>query len=213
MSNFGERIYELRNKNNMSQGALADKLDVSRQTISKWENSMCMPETEKLIQLSDIFDVSTDYILKGEENSAEPVYVYVQDPNIQNSSKHSEQIVRKYVGMVLSVVFSIATIALLIIGGEILAIIPGAVAILGILLVKNVKHPWLITSWIVYVVFVASAPFFSVLSPFLIFDPIIYTEGYTAHFLIGYGLWLTLGVLIICTIKAKRGFIFKKYKK
>ena len=63
MSNFGERIYDLRSRNNMSQGALADKLDVSRQTISKWENNMCLPEAEKLMQLSEIFGVSTDYIL------------------------------------------------------------------------------------------------------------------------------------------------------
>ena len=64
MTNFGERIYNLRNRNNMSQGDLADRLDVSRQTISKWENNMCLPEAEKLLQLSEIFGVSTDYIFE-----------------------------------------------------------------------------------------------------------------------------------------------------
>ena len=49
MTSIGERIYDLRNRNNMSQGALADKLNVSRQTISKWENNMCLPEAEKLL--------------------------------------------------------------------------------------------------------------------------------------------------------------------
>ena len=63
MVNSGEIIYNLRVKNNMSQGNLADKLNVSRQTVSKWENGICMPDTEKLIQLSEIFNVSTDYIL------------------------------------------------------------------------------------------------------------------------------------------------------
>ena len=62
---LGERLYELRTKNNMSQGALAERLDVSRQTVSKWENNLSVPETEKILQLSEIFSVSTDYILKG----------------------------------------------------------------------------------------------------------------------------------------------------
>ena len=93
MSDFGERIYELRNKNNMSQGDLADRLEVSRQTVSKWENSMCKPEADKLIQLSEIFNISIDYILKGEQIQVDPVYVYVKDTDGQ--TKNNEQIVRK----------------------------------------------------------------------------------------------------------------------
>ena len=63
---IGERIYELRRKNGMSQEDLAEKMNVSRQSISKWESSQSVPEVEKIIQLSNIFSVSTDWILKGE---------------------------------------------------------------------------------------------------------------------------------------------------
>ncbi|MBQ9976785.1 MAG: helix-turn-helix transcriptional regulator [Clostridia bacterium] len=52
--NLGEKIYTLRTKSNMSQGALADALDVSRQSISKWENNTSVPELEKLIKMSKI---------------------------------------------------------------------------------------------------------------------------------------------------------------
>ena len=52
MSDFGERIYELRNKNNMSQGDLADRLEVSRQTVSKWENSMWLLPRAKQAEIS-----------------------------------------------------------------------------------------------------------------------------------------------------------------
>ena len=210
MTSIGERIYDLRNRNNMSQGNLADKLDVSRQTISKWENNMCLPEAEKLLQLSEIFGVSVDYILKGRTiTEPEPVYIYVKDPDGENSSKYNEKIVRKYVGIVLAVIFALITIVILAMGGTIFAVIPGAVIVLGILLAKNVQHPWLITSWATYIIGVAALPFFTRISPFMIFDPIIYTEGYTLHLLWGWGIWIALAVLILCTIKAKRGYIFR----
>lgn len=187
----------------MSQGDLAEKLDVSRQTISKWENGMCMPETEKLIQLSDIFTVSTDYILKGEDKSTEPVYLYVKSEE-GSTSAYNEQIVRKYIGIVLAVVFTLVAAVLLLMGGSYTAILPGAVVLLGILFAANVKHPWLITFWTFYACVLVILPFISAISPLKIFNPIIYTEGYGAHLVWGWGLWLVLAVLVFATVKAKK---------
>ena len=65
--NLGETIYRLRTAKQMSQGELAEMLDVSRQSISKWENNSAVPELEKLIRLSEIFEVSLDELVKGEE--------------------------------------------------------------------------------------------------------------------------------------------------
>ena len=65
--NLGERIYQMRTTRNMSQGDLADKLNVSRQSISKWENNMSVPDLEKIVLLSNIFQVSLDELVKGEE--------------------------------------------------------------------------------------------------------------------------------------------------
>ena len=67
--NLGERIYKLRTARQMSQGDLAEMLDVSRQSISKWENNSAVPELEKLLRLSEIFEVSLDKLVKGEEKS------------------------------------------------------------------------------------------------------------------------------------------------
>lgn len=200
MNSIGERIYELRKQNNMLQGDLADKLDVSRQTISKWENNSSLPEVEKLIQLSEIFGVSTDYILKIDEKKSDPVYIYVKDTDSENIPKHNETIVRKYVGIVLSAVFTLITVFLIIAGGEILAIPPGAVAALGILLACNVKHPWLTVSWLTYVITIAVLPFFTAINPLLIFDPILYTEGYLAPLVITYAVWIIFFILIFCTV-------------
>lgn len=62
--NFAEKIRLIRSKNRLSQEELADKLGVSRQTVSKWESGISYPEIEKLIAVSDMFDVSIDYLLK-----------------------------------------------------------------------------------------------------------------------------------------------------
>ncbi len=67
MNNIGTKIYELRLKNNLSQDILAEKLGVSRQAISKWENSQSVPELEKIVLMSEIFGVSIDYIVKGKD--------------------------------------------------------------------------------------------------------------------------------------------------
>lgn len=65
--NLGERIYELRNEKNLSQGDLADTLDVSRQSVSKWENNMAVPDLDKLIKLCDIFEISLDELTGREK--------------------------------------------------------------------------------------------------------------------------------------------------
>lgn len=63
--NFGENLQKLRKEKNISQEQLAEELNVSRQTIGKWENGITYPETECLIQISDFFEVSIDFLLKG----------------------------------------------------------------------------------------------------------------------------------------------------
>ncbi len=55
---ISEKLYALRKKSGMSQEQLAEKLNVSRQAISKWESGSAMPETEKLIAISNYFNVS-----------------------------------------------------------------------------------------------------------------------------------------------------------
>ena len=66
---FKENLIQLRKKANLSQEQLADKLSVTRQAISKWESGQTMPEADKILLLSDIFNVTTDQLLKGVEDS------------------------------------------------------------------------------------------------------------------------------------------------
>jgi len=62
---IGEKIYALRKQQNLSQEELSTILNVSRQAISKWETSESIPDVNNVVQLSEIFDVTTDFILKN----------------------------------------------------------------------------------------------------------------------------------------------------
>lgn len=61
--NLSEKIFELRKARGLSQEQLAEKLGVSRQSVSKWELGESSPETERLTVLSKVFNVTTDYLL------------------------------------------------------------------------------------------------------------------------------------------------------
>lgn len=65
--NISDRIQQLRKAKGISQEELADKIGVSRQAVSKWESEQSIPDTEKIIALSDYFETTTDYLLKGIE--------------------------------------------------------------------------------------------------------------------------------------------------
>lgn len=64
---FSEKLLTLRKANNLTQEQLAEKLDTSRQSVSKWEGGQATPELDKIMALSAIFDVTTDYLLKSSE--------------------------------------------------------------------------------------------------------------------------------------------------
>ncbi len=70
---FAEKIYTLRTQAGMSQASLAETLQVSRQTVSKWELGTSYPEIEKLLAISNLFHVTTDYLLKDQPASQEDV--------------------------------------------------------------------------------------------------------------------------------------------
>lgn len=69
--NIADRIQTLRKSKGISQEELAIKMGVSRQAVSKWESEQSSPDIDKIILLSEFFDVTTDYILKGIEPFAD----------------------------------------------------------------------------------------------------------------------------------------------
>ena len=67
---IGEKIYQCRKKQNLTQESLAEKLSVSRQSVSKWETGDALPEITKLKPLSEIFGVSVEWLLSETDEAA-----------------------------------------------------------------------------------------------------------------------------------------------
>ena len=64
---IADKILSLRKGSGMSQEELAEKLNVSRQSVSKWESAAAIPDVSKILEMSKIFGVTTDYLLKDDE--------------------------------------------------------------------------------------------------------------------------------------------------
>lgn len=100
---LGNNIYTLRAKADLSQEELAAKLGVSRQSVSKWETDASVPDVDKLIQLSKIFEITLDELVNGAENQQQADMIRPEATQIENGSAviNSSFKSRKIVGAVL----------------------------------------------------------------------------------------------------------------
>lgn len=133
-----ERINLLRKKMGLSQEELANKIGVSRQAVSKWESGQSMPDLDKIIALSDLFGVSTDYILKGTDVSYDEGTL-----NAETSKKIMISGAIIFALLALMIAFSLNRfrddeIFMLTIGGGVIGYFAGY--ILGLVLAGKSKH-------------------------------------------------------------------------
>ena len=100
-----EKLYNLRRKQGLSQEGLAEKLDCSRQVISKWENGTTTPDAEMLQKYSELFGVSIDYLVK--EDIEEPTSVQPTEKNSGN---------KKLLGILGIVISLLGCVSLIVFG-------------------------------------------------------------------------------------------------
>jgi transcriptional regulator with XRE-family HTH domain len=115
---IADRIQTLRKSKGMSQEELADVAGVSRQAVSKWESEQSTPDLDKVVILSEIFDVTTDYLLKGiepVETADHKTMADVVDQKIltEKNGKRAQSIL-KWVLIVLGALLAIDFISMLI---------------------------------------------------------------------------------------------------
>ena len=84
---ISEKLLNLRKAKNLTQEELAEKLDVSRQSVSKWETGQCVPDADKLTVLSDIFGVSVDFLLRPSEIDV----LTIKAESLENQQKNLEK--------------------------------------------------------------------------------------------------------------------------
>ena len=136
--NLGERIFQLRTEKNMSQGDLADKLDVSRQSVSKWENNTAVPDLDKLIKLCDVFEISLDEITGRKVQKEKTSNKLEEIKEIKNSLTQTQQIgcILLCVGLVCALIFPILSPSILICGTICLTV---------------KKNPWYWCIWVIFI--------------------------------------------------------------
>lgn len=124
---LGEKITALRNRSGMSQGDLAEKINVSRQSISKWETDASIPELDKLLQLSELFHITLDELVKGETiptptEKAAPEPTPTPPPPAAEKSGST----RKIVGTILLCFGALMFMLLLLLGGDLAGLVYAA---------------------------------------------------------------------------------------
>jgi transcriptional regulator with XRE-family HTH domain len=105
MEGIGQRIYEERKKKGMSQGELGEKLDLSAKAVSKWETGETQPTLDNVARLAEIFGVSTDYLLKGNDTNpnASAAHLHYLEP--QKEARHRLRVAGWIVGGIGVAVF------------------------------------------------------------------------------------------------------------
>ena len=98
---LGERLLELRKKHGLSQEEVADKLNVSRQTISKWETDSSTPDFDKIIPICELYGISSNELLKGEKEEKENI----------SSMSEEEKAHKRIGGIVFSIFLYFAAVA------------------------------------------------------------------------------------------------------
>lgn len=125
--NLSDKLFSLRKKQGLSQEALAEKLNVSRQAVSRWENGSAQPDASNILQLSKLFDVTADYLLNDDYHSDD------DSPKVQTVKQNNLRLIMLYLVLieVMTVLMQfLTTIILKNIFFAVLSLIPFA-AIIG----------------------------------------------------------------------------------
>lgn len=198
---LGERIASFRNANNMSQGDLAERLNVSRQSVSKWETNSSIPELDKLIQLSDLFQISLDELVREEERiketteqEVEPPQIIIQKPMVP---------AHKIIGYIL-LGFGLLCCILGLFAGRLLFLIGIYSIVCSIICILIQKHAGLIIGWITMVLLFFLTPAFTGIRIFSVFHPGYYRNGLSAIPIATIAIWFFLILLIVFTVRACR---------
>lgn len=109
---LGEKIQQLRKKQGWTQEELAERITVSRQALSKWEMGASIPDTENVLQISRLFEVSTDYLLKDDYIGDDDLSARQSNKGVREMSRN-KSIIRIIIGACVS---GASLIAMLIIG-------------------------------------------------------------------------------------------------
>lgn len=120
---LGQKLFELRKGKNLSQEEVADKLNVTRQTVSKWETNQSTPDFDKIVPLCELFEISTEELLIGKKTEEENNTTVENNVEDEEKPMSRQEVKRKSAEVVSTSVFIyIAAVAMLIVAIPVLRI-------------------------------------------------------------------------------------------
>ena len=205
---LGERIYKLRTEKEMSQGDLADALEVSRQSISKWETNGSVPELDKLIKLSEVFGVSLDELILDKKQTEQPSAPEAPEQKVIYVERPAPRSAQKIVGVVL-LCFSVLLWLMIALFGDIVAglVLAAPFAGCGLICLLVRKNAGLWCTWVVYLFVEIYLRFASGVNWQYVFFPHIYSGEWTIHLIVAWCLFAVFAVLTIVTaLRTRKAF-------
>ena len=198
-----EKIYALRTGKNLSQGDLADLLEVSRQSVSKWETGASVPDLDKLVRLAEVFGVSLDeLVLDRPPQSAAPAEQAPPAPTPASARRPGHT-----AGIILMCTAAVVFLLLTLLGG----FLEGLVLALpflacGVICLAAKRHPGLWCAWAVYLLVGGYLSWATGTR----WSAIVYTFRYLdlgspVHVAMAWGMVLIAALLVFATARAFRG--------
>lgn len=197
---LGVRIFRLRSEKKLSQDELAQALGVSRQSVSKWENGASVPELDKLVQMSELFGVSLDELVKG----AEPPPSVPAEPPAPAAPEHSR---RTIVGVILLCFGALVVFLLFLLGGGLFSLLYGLPFLsCGIICLTVRSRAGLWCAWAAWL----CVELYLRYATGLCWETILLTLSWTAkmnymRLIIAWVMALVPALLIFCTVRSFRG--------
>ena len=193
---LGEKIYKLRTERNLSQGDLAEALDVSRQSISKWETDVSVPELDKLVKMSAFFSVSLDELILDKAHGEQADF---PEPKVIHPERPGVSATQKTVGIVLLCVCAAFWLLIALLGDILSGLILAApFAICGIICLRVGRNAGLWCAWVIYLFIDIYLRLATGIGWHYAFIPLIYSSSeMTAHLIVA---WCLLAVYIFLTV-------------
>lgn len=191
---LGEKIYTLRTEKGMSQTDLAEALEVSRQSISKWETDASVPELDKLIKLSEIFSVSLDELILGRESAT-----------VEGKAKPKEQInapsqTRKIAGTILLCFGAVVWLLITVLGDFFSGLLFSSPFVLcGLVLLLKRRLPGLWCAWVLYLCIDVYLQFATGINLSYAFLPVVYAYSTPVHIIVAWSLVAAFSGLTLAT--------------
>ncbi len=202
---LGLIIRDLRNKRNMSQNDLAEALSVSRQSVSKWETDSAVPELDKLVRMSELFNVTLDELIKG--NSSDEIEERSQTASEKAPESGDDcRASHRTAGVILLCFGALITLLFLLLGGGLGGLLFASPFLLcGIICLSVRRRAGLWCAWVSYLCVDLYLRYATGVTWQIIFSTIGYQPEWNyVRLALGWGQFLAVVILILCTLRSFR---------